>query len=235
MVLLSSPNPSGPAGGDETDLPTGRGSSFNRGSLSDMLVVSSSVGMLDRIHGHASNLRPAIPLGLVLVEGPSGLQHGLVDPAAAGHDAHHGPIGRGNDPLGAGGQLDPGAFGVRVVGDDRGVVAGSPGQFAPVAGFLLQVGDDGSFGHHADGHHVANRQLGLFAAVDELAGMHAFAGNHQLFPNLVPAIIIPIRIIQTWVNGPAIFGLIIRGILSSVLERNWAYLAVGLLIRGKFM
>ena len=39
MVLLSSPDPSGPAGGDETDLPTGRGSSFDPGSLADIEVT----------------------------------------------------------------------------------------------------------------------------------------------------------------------------------------------------
>jgi hypothetical protein len=54
-----------------------------------------------------TNLGPAVPLGLVLVVGPAGLQHGLVNPAAAGHNAHHGPVGGGDYLLGARRQLHP--------------------------------------------------------------------------------------------------------------------------------
>ena len=53
---LSSPDSTGPAGGDETDLLTGGGSSADGGSLTDMLVVTSSVGMLDGVHSNTTNL-----------------------------------------------------------------------------------------------------------------------------------------------------------------------------------
>ena len=86
--------------------------------------------------------------------------------------------------LGAGRQLDPGSLGVRVVGDDGGVVAGGPGELSPVAGLLLEVGDDGSLGHGADGHHIAEREVGLLAAVDELASVHALHGHKKLLADL---------------------------------------------------
>ena len=88
----------------------------------------------------------------------------------------------------AGGELDTGLLGVGVVGDDGGEVAGSASHLAAVAGLLLEVGDDGSLGHLADGHDVADRQLGLLAAVDELAGVHALDGDHQLLADLVPGV-----------------------------------------------
>ena len=51
-----------------------------------------------------------------------------------------------------------------------------------------------------------------------------------------------LKLHKTSVNkltGPAIFGLIIRGILCNDLmkcpERNWAYYAVGLIIRGRVL
>ena len=84
-------------------------------------------------------LRPAVPLGLVLVVGTSGLQHGLVDPSAAGDNADHGAVGGGDDLLAAGGHLHPGPLGVGVVGDDGGVVAGGPGNLTSVTGLLLQI------------------------------------------------------------------------------------------------
>ncbi len=174
-----------------------------------MLVVSSSVGMLHGVHGHTAHLWPTVALGLVLVVGAPGLQHGLVDATASGHDAHHGAVGRRHHLLGAGGQLDTGALRVGVVGDDGGVVAGRTRQLAAVASLeesghmcksghvlllatflfrahlLLQVGDDGSLRHGPDGHDVAHRQLGLLAAVDELAGVHALTGHEQLLAGLV--------------------------------------------------
>ena len=112
-----------------------------------MLVVTTTVGMLDGVHGHTTHLRPAVTLDLVLVVSTTSLQHGLVDTSTSGDDANGGPVGRGDDLLGAGGQLDPGPLGVGVVGDHDGVVAGGTGDTATVAGLLLQVGDDGTLGH----------------------------------------------------------------------------------------
>jgi len=185
-VLLSSTNPTGPPGSDKTDLATGRCSSHDSGGLTDMLMVTTTVGMLDGVHSHTTHLRPAVTLDLVLVVGATGLQHGLVDTSATGDDANGGPVGGGDDLLGAGWQLDPGLLGVGVVGDDGGVVSGSAGDTAAISGLLLQVGDDGTLGHLSDGHHVSDRQLGLLSAVDELSSVHAFGGNEQFLPGLVP-------------------------------------------------
>lgn len=185
LVLLSSPDSSSPPGGDETDLSSGTGAPLDRRSLTDMLMVTTTMGMLDWVHGHTTHLGPAVPLGLVLVVGSAGLQHGLLGSTASGHDAHHGAVGRGHHLLGSRGQLDAGPLGVGVVGNDGGVVSGCAGQLASVSGLLFEVGDDGSLGHHADGHHVSDGQLGLLAAVDELSGVHAFAGNHQFLADLV--------------------------------------------------
>ena len=62
-----------------------------------MLMVTTTVGMLDGIHSHTANLGPAVTLDLELVVGASGLQHGLVDTTAAGDEADHGAVRRGDD------------------------------------------------------------------------------------------------------------------------------------------
>ena len=59
-----------------------------------MLVVTTTVGMLDGVHGHTTHLGPAVPLHLVFVVGTAGLQDGLVDTATSGHDANGGTVGR---------------------------------------------------------------------------------------------------------------------------------------------
>ena len=62
-----------------------------------MLVVTTTVGMLDGVHGHTTHLGPAVPLHLVFVVGTAGLQDGLVDTSTSGHDANGGTVGRWDD------------------------------------------------------------------------------------------------------------------------------------------
>merc|ERR1719192_539189 len=143
-------------------------------------MVTTTVGMLDGIHGHTTNLRPRVPLSLVFEVGSAGLQQRLVDSAATGDDSHHGAIGRRNRLFRSRRQLDFRPSHIRVVGDDGGVVAGSSGQFAAISQLLLQLADDGSLRHGADGHHVADGQRRLLAAVDELARVHALDGDERL-------------------------------------------------------
>ena len=128
-------------------------------------------------------LGPAVPLHFVFVVSTASLQDGLVNTSTTGDQTDHGSVGGGDDLLGAGGQLDPGPVGVGVVGDHGGVVSARSGQLAAVPGLLLQVADDGSLGHVANGHHVADGDLRLLAAVHELSGVHAckiFHINNQL-------------------------------------------------------
>lgn len=87
LLGLATTNASGAARSDETDLATGARASLDRRRVTDVLVVTTSVGMLNRVHGDTTHHRPAVPLGLVLVVGASGLQHRLVRTATAGDDA----------------------------------------------------------------------------------------------------------------------------------------------------
>ena len=66
------------------------------------------------------------------------------------------------------------------MGDDGSVVAGSSGEFAAISQLLLQLADDGSLGHGAHGHHVADGQTGLLAAVHELTRVHTLDGDERL-------------------------------------------------------
>merc|ERR1712215_342505 len=131
-------------------------------------MVTTTVRMLDGIHGHTTNLRPRVPLSLVFEVG------------SAGDDADHRAVAGRNRLLRSRWQFHFRPSHIRVVGDDGGVVAGSSGQFAAISQLLLQLADDGSLRHGADGHDVADGQRRLLAAVDELARVHALHGDERL-------------------------------------------------------
>ena len=77
----------GASSGDQTDLATRRTEAVLRRRVTNVLVVTTTVRVLDGVHGDTAHLRPRVTLGLVLVPRATCLQHWLVDAAAAGNDA----------------------------------------------------------------------------------------------------------------------------------------------------
>lgn len=77
----------GSAGGNETDLLTGRGVAPDCRRLTNMLMITTTVRMFDGILGDTTNLGPAVSLHAVLVVGSAGLEHGLVDSSSACDEA----------------------------------------------------------------------------------------------------------------------------------------------------
>lgn len=71
LDLLRTSQQTRPARGDETGFLSGHGVAVDGRCLSDMLVVTSSVGMVDGVHGHAARLGPVVALDgeLVLCSG----------------------------------------------------------------------------------------------------------------------------------------------------------------------
>ena len=94
VVLFASPDPTSSSGSNKTDLATGRGSSLDSRCFANMLMVTTTVGMLYGVHSHTTNLGPAVALNLKLMVGTSSLQHGLVNTATTGNDTDHGSVGR---------------------------------------------------------------------------------------------------------------------------------------------
>merc|ERR1711976_1033983 len=56
-------------------------------------MVTTTVRMLHRVHGHTTHLRPAVPLSLVFVVGTTSLQHGLVNTNTTSNNTNHGSVG----------------------------------------------------------------------------------------------------------------------------------------------
>jgi hypothetical protein len=70
-------------------------------SLSDVLMVTSSVGMVDGVHGHTTSSGPAVPLDLVLQLGARSLKQRLVGSSTTSNNTDHTTGSAGNDLLGA--------------------------------------------------------------------------------------------------------------------------------------
>ena len=56
------------------------------GGVTDVLVVTTTVGMLNGVLGNTTDLGPAVALDGVLVVGTASLEEGLVDTSTTGDD-----------------------------------------------------------------------------------------------------------------------------------------------------
>ena len=170
----------GSAGSNETSLLTSGGVSSHSRGVTDVLLVTTTVRMVDGVHGDTTDTGPSVSLCLVLPEGIAGLKEGLVGSLATGNDADHSSAVTLDGLTDAGGEADSGLLAVVGVADDDGGSTGGSGEGAAVTVLGLAVGDDGTFGHLVDGQNVANVQGSLLAGVDVLTGVHALDGHEVL-------------------------------------------------------
>lgn len=75
-------------GSDKTNFATSRSTPLDGGSFTNVLMVTTSVGMLNGVHGYTSDNWPAVTLSLVLVVGTSSLQDGLVDTSTTSNNTY---------------------------------------------------------------------------------------------------------------------------------------------------
>jgi len=147
-------------GGDETDLLARNVVATGSGWVTNVLMVTTSVRVLDRVHGTTTDLRPRVPLDAVLVVGTTSLKERLVETTATGDDTDGGTTGVLDPLLGAGWETELGAGTVDILGDEGAVVAGGAGDDATVTRADLKVGDDGTLREGGHWESVASNELG---------------------------------------------------------------------------
>eukprot|EP00968_Pinguiococcus_pyrenoidosus_P012001 scaffold1016_cov258-Pinguiococcus_pyrenoidosus.AAC.5 len=183
--LLYAAQTAGAPGGDEADLLTGRAHAVGGGRVPDVLVVTTSERVLHGVHGHTTDLGPLVPLHAVLVVCAAGLEHGLVRPAAAGHDANHRPALVGQGLLRPRRQANAAGALVLVLRDDHAVASGGLDEVASVSDVALDVADHGALRQLSQGQDVAHAEVRLLSAEDELPAVHALRAHHELIVLLV--------------------------------------------------
>lgn len=156
--LAASSDGAGSLGGDETTLLTAGGVTSGGRGVTNVLMVTTTVRMLDGVHGNTSDSGPVSLLGVGSVVGAVGAEHGLVSTLTAGDNTDHGSAATDDGLTHTGGESDTGLLAVLGVTDDDGGGAGGASEASTVAEFGLNVGDDGTLGHGVNGKDVADRQ-----------------------------------------------------------------------------
>lgn len=185
LIFLSTPDETSSSGGDETGFLTVRSEAVHGRGVTNVLMVTTTMGMLDWVHGNTSNDGPVLALCLSLVSLVSGLEHGLVGTLTTSTDSNHSTASAGHGSSGSGGEHNTGLLSILTVALDDGGASGSASDLSSVSDLGLQVADDSSLGHGADGEDISNSELGLASSVDVLTGVHALNSDEVFGSALV--------------------------------------------------
>lgn len=175
---LGSSNSSGSTGSNQTDLLTRRRIAAARRRVTNVLVVTTSVRVVHRIHGHTTHAWPAVALHSVLVVGTASLQHRLLDTTSTRDDANHTTARARDGFLLARWQLE--LRSLVSVAQHSGETTRSTRQRSTIGVSLLDVAQDGTLRHRANRQDVTDSQGSLLSTVDELASEQALRSNEQL-------------------------------------------------------
>jgi hypothetical protein len=168
------------AGSNETSLLTSGGGSGEGSGVTDMLLVTTTVGMLDGVHSDTSNSGPSVSLGSVLVGRSTSLEEGLVGSLATSNNTNHGSVVTLDGLSDTGRKSNSGSGTLFGVTDNDGGGTGSSSVGATITELGLNVGNDGTFGHLINRHDVANGQTGFLSCVDVHSRVHSLDSNEVL-------------------------------------------------------
>ena len=158
--LASTSDDTSSLGGDETTLLTAGSVSSGRSGVTHVLMVTTTVRMLNGVHSNTSNSGPVSLLGVSLVVGAVGSEEGLVSSLTASDDADHSSATTNNGLTDARWESNSSLLTILGVTDDDGGGAGSTGKGAAISELGLTVGNDGTFGHHINGEDVTHGEGG---------------------------------------------------------------------------
>merc|ERR1719231_556643 len=132
LLALTATEDTGAAGGDETDLLTRGSGTADGGRVANVLMVTTTVGMLDGIHRDTTHLGPGVALDLVLMEVATSLEDRLVEAATTGDEPNDTTAAGHHGLAGAGRQTDTGLTAILGMTDDDAGRTGGLGEVAAV-------------------------------------------------------------------------------------------------------
>mmetsp|Transcript_5753 Transcript_5753/g.8868 ORF Transcript_5753/g.8868 Transcript_5753/m.8868 type:complete len:215 (-) Transcript_5753:63-707(-) len=153
--------------------------------MTNMLMITTTMWMLDWIHSNTTHTRPRIALCFVLVVGITSLQERLVDTTTTSNDTDCAASCRRYRLLGARREADARLASIFVVRDNSDVVARSTGEFTTVTSLDLNIAHSCTFWYTSKRKRVTHGQLCLCSAKHRLSCVHAFSGNKGLCHFLV--------------------------------------------------
>jgi len=153
--------------------------------MADVLVITSSVRVLNRIHSGTANLRPRVPLHTELVVIPSSLEHWLVWTAATRDKAYDGTARGWNGLTRAAWQPNASLLAIIGVAHDHARRTGGTRYASAIGRLLFAHGYHGTLWHLRQRHDVADGKLSLSSTVDKLTSVSSLDGNHEFLLELV--------------------------------------------------
>ena len=154
--------------------------------VTNVLVVASTVGVLNGVHGHTTDLGPFVTLDMVLVVGTTSLEKRLVKTTTTGNETDRCTGFVGDGLLHARWKADLGTASIFVVGHNDAVGTGSTSECTTISGAVFEVANDSTFGDLVQWKDVSNSDLGLGSAVHELTSVHTLGGKEVLLVVLEP-------------------------------------------------
>jgi len=150
-----------------------------------VLVISTTVGMLYRVHRDTTDLGPVVTFHTEFVEVVTSLEHGLISTPTSGNNSHHASTRRQHRFLVP--TREPDSTLASIIGvtdnDARGT-AGS-GQGPTVPDLFLHHTDHRTLGALVQWDNVADGEVRARAGVDKLARVGSLDGGHELFTDSV--------------------------------------------------
>lgn len=159
LLLLLTSDETGSSSGDQTNLLTSGLVTSNGRWMTDMLMVTTTMGMLNGVHGNTSNSWPVVSLSLCLEPCSVGLEQWLLGSLSTGDETDHGSAATDDGLSGTGWKLDSGLLTVIGVTDDDGGSTGGSGETSSVTELGLAVGHNRSFWQLANWDNISDSQL----------------------------------------------------------------------------
>jgi len=175
----------GSSGGDETGLLTRWASSGHGRWVTNVLLVTTTVWMVDWVHGDTTDTWPSVSLGLVLPVGVTGLKKWLIGSLSTSDNTDHSSALALNGLSNTGWELQSGLGTVIGVTDNDSGGTGGSGEGATVTVLGLTVGDNGTLWHSINWQDVANSESSFLSSVDIHSCVHSFNSNEILSALLV--------------------------------------------------
>lgn len=142
-----------------------------------MLMVTTSVRVINWVHTNGSDLREHFSFGLLSPVDITGFEDWFLVSSSSGDDADH-SSGVSVDGLSnSGWEFDSGLFSVFGLSDDSGEGSGSSGELTIISVVELHVADGSTFWHFIDGQDVADGDSGFGTTVDVLSGVKTLGGD----------------------------------------------------------
>jgi hypothetical protein len=134
-------------------------------------LVTTTVRVINRVHGNTTHLGPLVSFDAVLVKSTTSLQDRLVGSSTTGNQTDHGTAVAGDGLLAARRKSDTSDVLISILGNNEGIVTRSTSHNTVVTNLGLNVADNGTFRDLVQRKDISDGQLSLLAGKDELTGV----------------------------------------------------------------